>query len=295
MKKAISILFLVVLFFSCNAHKKTVLAKPEMPIAKSLLWKISGNGLEKPSYLYGTIHLTCNYKLTNKLQQAFDQTDRLTLEIDIDDPTMQASMMKQIMMKEGQTLKSLLTEKEYQKLDSFFTKTMSIPIGVFNKMKPFALSSSLMTKMVDCTIPDSYEVQFIKISKAQNEEVLGLETLESQMQLFDTIPYRKQLDELLKMADEGLDKSKGKFEKMSVMYQQEDLEALLKLLLEEDGMEKDYKDILLDNRNLKWIPSITKIAKEKPTLFAVGAMHLPGKKGVINLLKKEGFTVEPVF
>ena len=295
------------LIFSCNSTSKTVVTTAENSSVKetlpavearklenSLLWKISGNGLDKPSYLYGTIHLTCNYNVTDKLVKAFAETNQVVLEIDMDDPNMQAKMMQGVMMKGDNTIKSLLSEEDYELLGTFFKDNMGMGLGMFNKMKPMLVSAMLVTKMVPCESPVSFEAEFMKIAKEQNEEVRGLETVEYQMSVFDSIPYSEQLDNFVKMAKEGLEKSKSEFEKLNALYAKEDIEGLMKLMTEDEDMSAKFIDELLTKRNENWIPVIEGMSKEKPTFYGVGAMHLAGDQGVIKLLRKAGYTVEAV-
>lgn len=299
MRKIIILLVLLTFIFSCNSSKNAVDRNTNnkvlnQPLANSLLWKISGNDLEKPSYLFGTIHLTCNFQLKDKVKKALDETTRLTLEIDLDDPLLQTKTMNNIMMKDGQSIDKLLTAEEYNKLKVFIKEQTGMPLDMLKTMKPFTLSSMITMKFMDCPAPLSYEDEFVKVVKKDNEEVLGLETIESQFEVFDKIPYKVQLDELLKMANEGVEKSKNELTKLNLAYEKEDVQELIKLMTDYEGMEKDYNDILLDDRNIKWIPVIKKMSKEEPTFFGFGAMHLGGENGVIKLLRKEGFKVEPI-
>jgi uncharacterized protein YbaP (TraB family) len=294
---ALLVAFLIV---SCTSTSKTVTttataaAVKEVPLENSLLWKISGKGLEKPSYLYGTIHMTCNYKATDKIVKAFAETSQLALEIDMDDPSMQAKMMKGMMMKEGTTMKNLLSEEDYTQLASFFKDNTGMSLGMFNTIKPFAVSAMLISKLVPCNPPSSYEAEFMKIAQEQKEEVKGLETIEYQMGVFDSIPYKDQLDDLVKMAKEGLAESKSEFEKLNMLYDKEDIEGMMKIMTENDDVTAKFTDELLNKRNKNWIPVIEKMSKEMPTFYGVGAMHLAGDEGVIRLLRKAGFTVTAV-
>ena len=91
-----------------------------------------------------------------------------------------------------------------------------------------------------------------------------------------------------------MEESKNEFLKLVSLYDNEDIEGLLKLMTESDDMTGKFAEELLDRRNQNWIPVIEQMAKEKATFFGVGAMHLPGDKGVIKLLRTAGFNVEPV-
>lgn len=302
MNKSINLIaaLFTLLILSCNGTSKAVATdvvaavEKQKPLENSLLWKISGNGLEKPSYLYGTIHMTCNYKLTDKITKAFAETEQLTLEVDMDDPSMQAKMMKGMMMKDGKTLKNLLSEEDYKVLNIFFKENMGMNLEMFNKMKPMLVSTMLVTKMVPCATPVSYEAEFMKIAKEQKEQVNGLETVEYQMSVFDSIPYKEQLDNFLKMAKEGMEESKSEFEKLNSLYDKEDIQGLMKLMTDDEDMSAKFIDELLTKRNKNWIPVIKRMSSEKSTFYGVGAMHLAGDQGVIRLLRKDGFTVEAV-
>lgn len=296
MKKKISLLILAIFafFISCNSSKSTANNDETPKLEKSLLWKISGKEITKPSYLYGTIHLTCNYNYTDKLRKAFDETERLVLEIDMSDPKLQVNMMKLLYMENGQTIKGLMSDEDYKTLSDFFKKQMGMSMAMFDKMKPFAITAALTQKVAVCDNGTAYEMEFMKVAKEQNEDVIGLETIEDQMKVFDNIPYEEQLKSLVEMANTGMEESQKSFDEMTKYYNAEDLEGLLAIMTKE-GLEADFQESLVDQRNRNWIPLIEKIATEAPAFIGVGALHLPGEQGVINLLRKQGYTVEPVY
>ena len=93
-------------------------------LEKSLLWKISGNGLNKPSYLFGTIHLTCDTSLDANTLNALETTEQLYLELDMDDKSIQMQMMKLMMMKNGTKLSTLLSPEDFKILDDFMKKNL---------------------------------------------------------------------------------------------------------------------------------------------------------------------------
>lgn len=293
--KIIALCLIAFVAISCKTTSSVAnKAKESDKLANSLLWKITGNDIQKPSYLYGTIHMTCNYNLSDKLKKAFDETTQVALEVDMDDPQMQIKVMQGMLMKDGKTIKGMLSSEDYTKLDNHLKKNAGMGVAMLNKAKPFILMSMLISKSAGCDKPKSYEDEFVKIAKAQKEEVVGLETIESQLALFDEIPYEAQLKDIMKMVNDGKEKTVEAFTKLSNLHTAENIEGLLKLAQEEEGMTKDFSDKLLENRNKNWIPVIKKMAKEQPTFFGVGAMHLPGENGVIKLLRKAGYTVTAV-
>ena len=263
-------------------------------LEKSLLWKISGNGLKKPSYLFGTIHLTCDSSLDANTLNALETTEQLYLELDMDDKSIQMKLMKLMMMKDGAKLSTLLSPEDFKILDEFMKKNLNMSAKLFDSFKPFMISSMLFPKMLDCK-SQSVESELMKITKEQNEEIFGLEKAEDQMKVFDEISYQDQADELLKTVKDNLEKDKKEFQEMITIYQNKDIEGMLKMMSDSDNkITSENQDILLNDRNKNWIPIMVKIMKDKPTFFGVGAGHLAGEEGVIKLLRKKGYKVEAV-
>ena len=263
-------------------------------LEKSLLWKISGNGLNKPSYLFGTIHLTCDTSLDANTLNALEATEQLYLELDMDDKSIQMQMMKLMMMKDGAKLSTLLSPEDFKILDEFMKKNLNMSVKMFDSFKPFMISSMLFPKMLDCK-SQSVESELMKITKEQNEEIFGLEKAEDQMKVFDEISYQDQADELLKTVKDNLEKDKKEFQEMITIYQNKDIEGMLKMMSDSDNkITSENQEILLNDRNKNWIPIMIKIMKDKPTFFGVGAGHLAGEEGVIKLLRKKGYKVEAI-
>lgn len=277
-------------------------------LAHSLLWKISGNGLDNPSYLYGTIHIINkkDFFVTENTQKAIDDAERMTFEINMEDMNDMSALMSVMMnafMKDGGSLKAILSDEDYALVEEKFKK-LGLPLMMFDKVKPMFTSMMAEMDMSGAGNPMSgsgdvtgYETEFMKIAQQQKMEMAGLETIEYQMSMFDSIPYEAQAKMLVDGIKAGED-AKGDSKEMEQMlenYKSQNLNALANLISDEDGGIGEYEDILLSNRNKNWIPLMTKQMKEKKTFFAVGAGHLPGKQGVINLLKNAGYELTPMF
>lgn len=264
-------------------------------LEKSLLWKISGNGIKEASYLYGTIHITCDATLPQKAIKALEATDQLYLELDMDDPTLQQNMMHGMMMQDGKTMTSLASEEDFKIVDEFLIKQIGYSAKMLNTIKPFMVSAMLYPKMINCEM-QSVEQKLMDVTKEQKEEIFGLESVDEQLKVFDAIPYDVQMNELVKTAKNDLEKDKKEMELFMEIYKSEDITAMYNATQEsENEITSKYEEILLSDRNKNWIPIIEKVAKEKATFFGVGAGHLGGEMGVIQLLRKIGYKVEAVF
>jgi len=280
-------------FTACTAHAKKN-DNNKQKSDKSLLWRISGKGLKRASYLMGTIHVICkeDYIWTDSMQKAMEQTDRVCFEMDMDDPSLQMKVAAGLLMSDGKTLEDFYTPEQYQRLSSFLQDSLGIPVMFLNKMKPVALSAMVATKVVSCAVPESYEGRITELAHKQKKEITGLETPEEQIAVFDKINTDSAAVALLDAIDHT-DSMKTEFDNLLSAYKAQDLPAMYKLIIQSPDMKADLDDFLF-KRNKNWVPDIVKMIQKESVFIAVGAGHLWGDEGVINLLRKAGYTVEPV-
>jgi uncharacterized protein YbaP (TraB family) len=279
----LSLCLLAAASYSANAQQE-----------KSLLWKISGKGLEKPSYLFGTIHLMCpqDIKITETMKSAMAASNQLILELDMDEPGIMQEMMRASMMQDGTTLKSLLSDEDYQLLEKFMQDSLGMPLQAMGAMKPMLLSTVTMLPVLKCQ-PGSYEMSLVQAAQNEGKEILGLETVADQIAVFDAIPLEEQSAYLVKSVRE-YGETAAETREMIRLYQEENISGLYAIIHESMAEMEGAEEALLHERNRKWIPQMEKMAKEKPSFFAVGAGHLAGPQGVIMLLKEAGYRVEAV-
>ena len=265
----------------------------------TLLWKISGNGLEKSSYLFGTVHMICKEDayLSTNLMSAIAKADRVYLELDMDNLFEMVGAMMKMKMNNDTTLADLLTRDEYQKTKEYFeAKVSMLPFSVLETYKPLVASSLLMESTVACDQQVAMEQLVMEEAKKNGKRIDGLETMAYQMSIFDSIPYKVQAQELFKSIASGDKESDSdkEYKELIKAYKEQDLNKLGQMISKSDQGMMQYEDILLNNRNRNWVAKLKTILKDKSLVIAVGAGHLPGDKGLINLLRKEGYTVTPV-
>ncbi|MEN1786133.1 MAG: TraB/GumN family protein, partial [Bacteroidota bacterium] len=260
----------------------------------SLLWKVEGKDLKKPSYIFGTIHLICpdDFFLSDATKQAVSESGQVVMELDMDDPQLMTKMQQLSMNAGGKNFGTDITDEQRTMINAFFTKHYGANLSQLGIMKPFTLLSMMLLKSMDCSQPASYEQSLVKEAGANELEVLGLETVEFQTSIFDNVSLKEQVGWLTYYAgdEEGM---KQEFETMVGLYKKQDLEGLHNAIIDSEQFQ-DIADDLLYKRNADWISKIEEYASEKPTFFAVGAGHLGSDKGVLALLRKEGYKVTPV-
>ncbi|HTJ11162.1 MAG TPA: TraB/GumN family protein [Dinghuibacter sp.] len=260
----------------------------------SLLWQISGKGLPQPSYLFGTIHMICpdDFFLTDPMKSAFQKTHTLYLEIDLDDPTAPMKLMGMIQYKNGEKLSDFFDSSDYRELGAFVHDSLKMDVQFFEKFKPLMLYSMMSAKMLPCAREQAYETEFVKMAKTQHKPVKGLETMEEQVSIFDSIPGKTQASMIMDMV-RHYDSEKIDFQRMVGFYRGQQIDSLYRML-EESPDTKIDQDLLLNRRNHKWIPLMTSAMRQGSCFIAVGAGHLGGEKGLLALLRRQGYTVRAV-
>jgi len=264
----------------------------------TLLWRVSGKDLKSPSYLFGTIHMICSddIKVSDSLSAAIQKADRVYLELNLDNVSELLSVMNKMKMRGDTTLAQLLTPDEYARVKSFFSTNKGlIPFSMLETYKPMLAASTLMQGSLDCRSATSMEQIVMKSAKKSGKSIRGLETMAFQMSIFDSIPYSIQAKQLLMYVDNyNNPESNKEFEALISAYREQDLKKLELLTLKEDAGVERFTEIMLYKRNEDWVKKLSELMPNGSLVVAVGAGHLPGKRGVIELLRNAGYTVEPV-
>ncbi|WP_163400128.1 TraB/GumN family protein [Flavobacterium fluviatile] len=280
--KSVIIVVAIILGLSIQAQTKS----PKLE--NSLLWEISGNGLSKPSYLYGTIHMICgsDYFLSDKTKKAFEASEKLVLEIDMSDPKEMNDMQQMAMGKEP--LSKTLSAPDLLKLDNILQKKTGMSIQQVDSYSLFTIMSLVMVKSFGCNDLKFYEMNFIETAKQRNLPIMGLETVKEQMNMFENA-YSDT--EMIQMLEEF---SKEETDKLVAKYKEENINSLYDMITDEKMITEETKKAILDNRNQNWLKTIPAVIKKESTFIAVGSAHLASDLGLINLLRKAGYTVKPV-
>ena len=265
----------------------------------TLLWKISGNGLKKPSYLFGTIHMLCadDAVLSDSLKNVIKKVQEVYFEVDLDNMFEMLGVMSKMKMKGDTTLQDLLSEDDYKKVKNYFeSKESMLPFSMLETYKPMLAASTLQQGGMPCETTAMMEQVIMQEAKQYGKSIKGLESMGYQASVLDNIPYKLQADQLVSYIDNA-NKGDGEDKELTEMmnaYRSQNLQKLEEMLMKSDPSISNYTDILLFNRNENWVGKLKKLLPEKSILIAVGAGHLPGKKGCINLLRQAGYKVTPV-
>jgi len=268
----------------------------------ALLWKVSGNGLKKSSYLFGTYHLKSGdfLKKVKGAQEALEASEAVVGELEITPEV--ASQLMTYMVMEDQQLDSILTIEQYDSVAAALKEQLGIPIMMLNKVKPMGIYLLLASGEAGKEIRENkkegdsqpMDMWIQTRAKETNRPVLSLETMQDQAELlFNSSSIERQTEMLLqyiRMEQKSVDAESEKLEKC---YSQQNLECLVELMQSSDYSDIE-KNLLLRDRNLRWIPQLEDNMKKQSSFVAVGALHLAGDQGLISLLQNQGYIVTPV-
>ncbi len=276
-----------------------------------ILYRISGNGLETPSYIVGTYHLAPASFADSipGMKTAIEGTQQVCGELDMMDafkPENAARLMQSQMLPEETTLSSLLTAEQLERLNKLLLDVMGSNLNdeafaaQIDKMTPAALSttlslSSYMKKVESFNPMELIDNYFQMLALQNGKAVKGFETVDFQMGVLFGAPLEKQVNDLMCMVDHFKD-TEEMVNLITTAYFSQDLTQIEEAMEQESkidcGTTEEDEDILINNRNRNWVELMPDMMAKQPTLFVVGAGHLCGEKGVLKLLEKAGYTIE---
>lgn len=250
--------------------------------------------MKKPSYLFGTMHMICkdDYVWTPAMKKSLGESDEVCFEMDLDKSSLLMEVAAGMINTDGKELSGYFSDADYKKLEKFLADSFSMNISMFNQMKPAALDAVFAIKLMDCPVPTSYENTIMEDAKTQGKNIVGLEEASEQLALFDSMPVDSVIKDLMKMVN-SYGKEKTAYNKMLQAYKKQDLPALYDMIQSSKELG-DNMGAFLDERNEKWIERMIEKMDQNSVFFAVGAGHLWGDKGLINLLRNANYTVEAV-
>lgn len=288
---------------SCKTTKKAAdksTQKSDIVVTdgKSLLWRITSPETETPSYLFGTIHLIGpeDFFFGDHIENLIKSASKIVLELDVTNLDL-TSLTNQGLLPDNATVKEFMSEEDYGVLKSFMVDSVGIDKASFEmayiRMKPLFLEQLLVYRFLGDN-PQSYESEIVELVEFQDTPIEGLETFGEQLEFINQIPLEKQFADLIEsIKDFG--QTKKDFHDLLDLYKDQDLVKLSDAINKEFEGDTAYQHLLLNKRNNNWIPKIENYVREGNVFIAVGAGHLTGATGIIELLKQKGYKLEPIY
>ena len=293
MKKILLLFALMMLAFASQAQ---------------LLWKVSGNGLSRPSYIMGTYHFAPASMMEKipGMQQALEGCDVVVGEIEKEsllNPESQMLMAQAMMAPADSTLDKLFSPEDYAIVEQVFNKyfgAMGVKLSQMNMLKPSAISLQMQAMQAVKYFPNFNESEVIDmaVQTTANEmgrPSIGLETIEEQTDLLFNGPLTEQAEGLLDACKKD-DLFTVQSSAIVEAYMAQDLNRIEAIFTDPElgGEDAEAMDALIYNRNRNWAEKLHKMMPERAALVCVGVGHLPGDQGLLQLLRDRGYTVEPM-
>jgi uncharacterized protein YbaP (TraB family) len=287
MKQMVLLLAVVFCFSSKKLHGQSTTAWP-----KTLLWRISGNGLSKNSFLYGTMHLQDKrlFYFTDSLYHYLEKADGYALEIDLQE-FMDSIIQKVVDQRQEELFdrKRLVGKDKKKVIDSLIQNVKKLNDKASKRQLEKLRDEKLKKAMKNREMPTIMDAYLYGIAKRKGKWLGGIEDVQDQLSLFDELGAEITSEELL-MPDAQL---KVSLEKMISVYLAADLRKIEEYSV--SNYSEEFEDMMFLKRNIKMARRMDSLAHVRSMFFSVGAAHLPGDSGVINLLKSKGYNLEPVF
>jgi len=265
-----------------------------------LLWEISGNQLKEKSYLFGTHHLIPISFLDsiNGIYPAFNSCKNIVGEIIMDDPSVIKKLQQAAIITTGETTKNWFSAEQYAIADSILKSTIGLGLEEMRFFKPAMIENIYILTLYDKYFQQDEDFQidsyFQKVGKKEGKRLFSLETVENQIKiLLERKPLDEQAQSLYKTLTSS-DKIINQLETLNRLYLKQDIEGLLNLSNNDSTQTPEDRWVILDQRNIRWAEQLPKQLEKGSNFIVVGALHLPGENGIINLLRKQGYKVKHV-
>ncbi len=285
----------VIIVFIIFIFASSAVAQSKYP---SLLWRVTSKDVSKPSYLYGTMHSFDKrvFRFTDTAEKYIKEVDIFASEIELDFSKLDmfTKLLPYIMFGGDTTIKTLLDSGRYATLDKYFADSVGLPLAFLAKIKPFYLMALLSQGEMTQDSGTFLDSHLSNKAKEFGKEVTGLETVDEQLQAVNGIPLKEQMHMLEEAIDSLYVPSVSDADEMTSLYELADLEALYTFFQKEET-SGEFNESLITIRNIRMADRFEDYLKKGQRLFAaVGALHLPGEGGVIELLRAKGFSVTPI-
>ena len=264
---------------------------------EGILFEITGNSMSKPSYLFGTVHFISSkdYFMTKEIKDALKACKILSTETLMNHHS-RHELSRFAHLPDGKSIEDLLSKEDYEKVKNFFVTNLGVKRLRFDlnyrHLKPLVLSTTMTMLHLGSSIK-FYETQMAKMARKNDMELLGLETVETEIEAMNHYPLEAQAIALVHNV-EHFDQHFGDFEELIEAYKEGDLESVLQITLRPSEDHPEFHRHFIDLRNIDWVPKMERKMDLAPTFFAVGAAHLGGDKGLIGLLRSKGYTIKAI-
>jgi uncharacterized protein YbaP (TraB family) len=235
------------------------------------------------------------FHFSDSMTTALLRADVVAGELDMDVASEQAvGLLHLVLMPKGTRLEDLYRKKDWRVVESALKEELGFQSVLAERMKPYFVIALLTGPGESADHEEMLDDAIMSMARQNGQRVIGLETVEEQIAALDVLPLKQQAAMLLDHVQRGRN---GKdMNELLDAYAEQDLDRLMAIASEEEGMPIELERSLLVDRNVRMVQRMDSIMHRGETgFFAIGAAHLPKPTGLIVLLREKGYSVEPVF
>lgn len=257
----------------------------------SLFWKIISPETNIESYIFGTIHLRDErvYYRLDEIEKLIDDCAVFMAEYPLEDAG-DADIMTALQFENGKHIRSFIPSKKYKKLNKIIYKSFGVDLERLGFFKPMVIENMLTESLFDSDYDFPMDIVLWNYAQEHEKVTVGAESTKSQIDIMNSLSIKDQVKSLIEIG-RNPKRYRKRIKKLIKMYEKQDLKGLYSKSVKSLGK---MKEVLVFKRNIKIVNSILEFSQEEKIFVAVGAGHLSGNKGILNLLKKKGYKVNPI-
>lgn len=265
---------------------------------KTLLWRISGKGLAKPSYLFGAMDYVCpaDYFWTKNMQDCLAHCEKVCFSLNLADAALK-NEVAQYLKDEHKQLKDYFTSAEYPQVKQFVQSNMHLDLDQpkVQHLKPLAIQPYIAKYLLGCADPVSYDLRIMESAKNAGKNILGIETAKEFISDMETTRFNDKVAQILAEIVSGSTYYHNYRNSIERAYQHQDIQQINNLFKGTKHFSKvDFKTFL-DEHSKRYATRMPAMMQQSSVFFTINPVNLWGDEGVISLLKKAGYSVEPVY
>lgn len=263
----------------------------------ALFWEITGNGLEKPSYILGTVKFIPGdkFSISKQVDSKLHECEIFATETLMDHHA-RHELNKAAHLPHHKSIKDYLSQEDFLRLEKLFDEKLGIKKlkfeAVYSQFKPVLLSVTITRLSLGKNVK-YMEMELMKKAEKEGLVITGLETAEREIAAMEEFDIKDQVHALLHTMD-NYEEQISEYHEMIEAYLAGDLHKTLEFTLHPSEENEVFKRSFFNQRNKEFVPHMESLMQKGQTFFAIGAGHLADNHGILYLLKVKGYTVKPI-
>ena len=272
-----------------------LLSLPSMA-QQSVLWRVTGNGLTKPSYLFGQMDYICphDYLWTKSMADCFAKSDKVCLQVNAADGAVLKKISDGLVDRSGKKLEDYFSPADYIAVKQYAKDTFHLVIANVQALKPVALQPFIIKQLLGCVDAVSYDKRLMEDAQKAGKEIKGLETAEDVLNEIQVTHFNEKVAAVLAEMASGSSYYHQYRAGIMEAYKLQDIKQINTVFKTAKSFTLEDFNVFLSEKTKRWVSRMPAMMQQSSVFFSLNAINFWGDDGIITMLKKAGYTVEPV-